>query len=65
MGEYATAKAAGESVCHFLQKAHPEIRFQCPRLPRLATDQTATLIRTDLPDPTPILLAQLRQLRTK
>lgn len=65
MGEYSAAKAAGESVCQFLQKAHPEIRFQCPRLPRLATDQTATLIRTDLPDPTPILLAQLRQLRIK
>jgi hypothetical protein len=65
MGEYAAAKAAGEAVCHFLQKAHPEIQFHCPRLPRLATDQTATLIRTDLPDPTPTLLALLRQLRAK
>jgi hypothetical protein len=48
-----------------LQKAHPAIRFHCPRLPRLATDQTATLIRTDLPDPTPTLLAVLRELRAK
>ncbi len=65
MGEYAAAKAAGEAVCHFLQKAHPEIQFHCPRLPRLATDQTATLIRTDVPDPTSTLLALLRQLRAK
>ncbi|HET6326658.1 MAG TPA: SDR family NAD(P)-dependent oxidoreductase [Planctomycetaceae bacterium] len=63
MGEYAAAKAAAETVCRFLQKAHPEVRFHCPRLPRLATDQTATLIRTDLPDPTRALLAILRELR--
>jgi NAD(P)-dependent dehydrogenase (short-subunit alcohol dehydrogenase family) len=65
MGEYAAAKSAAEAVCRFLQKAHPAIRFHCPRLPRLATDQTATLIRTDLPDPTPTLLAVLRELRAK
>jgi hypothetical protein len=63
MGEYMAAKSAAEAVCRFLQKAHPAIRFHCPRLPRLATDQTATLIRTDLPDPTPTLLAVLRELR--
>jgi NAD(P)-dependent dehydrogenase (short-subunit alcohol dehydrogenase family) len=65
MGEYAAAKSAAETLCRFLAKAHGEIRFHCPRLPRLATDQTASLIRTDLPDPAPALLAALRELRAK
>jgi NAD(P)-dependent dehydrogenase (short-subunit alcohol dehydrogenase family) len=65
MGEYAAAKSAAETLCRFLQKAHPEIRFHCPRLPRLATDQTAGLIRTDLPDPSSVLLAALRDMRSR
>ena len=65
LGEYAAAKSAAETLCRFLAKAHAEIRFHCPRLPRLATDQTASLIRTDLPDPAPALLAALRELRAK
>jgi NAD(P)-dependent dehydrogenase (short-subunit alcohol dehydrogenase family) len=65
LGEYAAAKSAAETLCRFLAKSHGEIRFHCPRLPRLATDQTASLIRTDLPDPAPALLAALRELRAK
>lgn len=62
LGEYAAAKAAAETLCRFLAKAHPEVQFGCPRLPRLATDQTASLIRTELPEPAPVLLAALREL---
>jgi NAD(P)-dependent dehydrogenase (short-subunit alcohol dehydrogenase family) len=65
MGEYAAAKSAAETLCRFLAKSHGDIRFHCPRLPRLATDQTASLIRTDLPDPAPALLAALREMRAK
>ena len=65
MGEYAAAKSAAETLCRYLEKTHGGIRFHCPRLPRLATDQTASLIRTDLPDPAPTLLAALRESVTK
>ncbi len=65
LGEYAAAKAAAETLCEFLAKAHPAVRFHYPRLPRLATDQTASLIRSDLPDAAPILVAALRQLCAK
>jgi NAD(P)-dependent dehydrogenase (short-subunit alcohol dehydrogenase family) len=64
MREYAVAKAAGETMCRCLARAHVEIRFHCPRLPRLATDQTASLITTDLPNPAPTLLAALRAMRS-
>jgi hypothetical protein len=65
MGEYAAAKSAAETLCRFLEKAHPETRFHCPRLPKLATDQTASLIPTDVPDPAPTLLAILREMRVR
>ncbi len=65
LGEYAAAKAAAETLCQFLAKAYTDIRFNCPRLPRLATDQTASLIRSELRDGAPILLATLRELRAK
>jgi hypothetical protein len=65
MGEYAAAKSAAETLCRFLEKAHPETRFHCPRLPKLATDQTASLILTAVPDPAPTLLAILREMRVR
>jgi nucleoside-diphosphate-sugar epimerase len=60
MGEYAAAKAAGESLCRFLEKSHAGVRIHCPRLPRLATDQTATLLPSDTPDPAVAILGILR-----
>ena len=65
MGEYAAAKSAAETMCRFLEKAHPETRFHCPRLPKLATDQTASLIPTAVPDPAPTMLAILREMRMR
>ena len=44
MAEYVAAKAAGEALCRYLARRHPEIRFVAPRLPRVATDQTAELL---------------------
>jgi hypothetical protein len=68
MGEYAAAKAAGEIVCQFLQKNHREMTIYSPRLPRMATDQTVTLLPlTLLPvnnlDPVPIMIKVLRCFR--
>lgn len=44
MGEYVAAKSAGEALCAMLQKANPQVRFLWPRFPRLATDQTMSLL---------------------
>ena len=44
MGEYAAAKMAGEILCEFLQKANPGVAIHKPRLPRVATDQTVSLL---------------------
>jgi hypothetical protein len=60
--EYAAAKAAGESLCRSLAMAHPETRFVWPRFPRLATDQTATLLKVPSADPIESMLAALRSL---
>lgn len=60
--EYASAKAAGESLCRSLAAANPQRRFVCPRFARLATDQTATLLRATAADPVQPVLAALRDL---
>jgi hypothetical protein len=61
MGEYATAKSAAETLCRFLAKTHRNIRFECPRWTRLATDQTASLIPADIRNPDQAVLDALRQ----
>jgi hypothetical protein len=65
MGEYAAAKAAGESMCAFLAKAHKKTAFHAPRLPRLATDQTASVLAVDNKNPVPYLLSALREMNAK
>ncbi len=60
MGEYATAKMAGEGLCRFLEKAHPGLIIHKPRLPRMATDQTVSFMPGGNRDPVPILLEHLR-----
>lgn len=63
MYEYAAAKLAGEGVCQFLQKAHPEtLRLWAPRLPRLATDQLPTFLPVESEDPVDYCLEALRRL---
>lgn len=63
LAEYAAAKAAGEILCEVLQRSGPGLVVHRPRLPRLATDQTASLLPLGDPDPAPVLLFHLRQLR--
>ena len=63
MGEYAAAKAAGEVLCEVLQRSRPGLVVHRPRLPRLATDQTASLLPLGEPEPAPLLLSHLRRLR--
>jgi hypothetical protein len=63
MGEYAAAKMAGEIVCDFLRKVHPGLAIHKPRLPRVATDQTASLLPVSNQEPVLVLLGNLRYLR--
>jgi len=62
MGEYAAAKAAGETMCAFLEKVDPRLKIMCPRLPRLPTDQTASLLPVASHEPDLLLLEWLRRL---
>lgn len=55
MAEYCAAKAAGETLCQVLQKRYPKVRFMYERLPRLATDQTASPMPVQNADPLPIM----------
>jgi hypothetical protein len=61
MGEYSAAKAAGEVLCDFLARVHG-LRIDRPRLPRIATDQTATVAHAESEDPVPLLLGLLHDL---
>ena len=63
MGEYAAAKIAGELLCDFLQKTNSGLTIHKPRLPRIATDQTVSLLPVENQDPVSILLPHLRKLR--
>ena len=61
MGEYTAAKAAGESLCSLLSKSVEGINIFNPRLPKLATDQTVSLIGQRIDSPDSIMLNQLNQ----
>ena len=60
MGEYAASKAAGESLCAFLQSAIKGLHIHVERLPRLPTDQTASLIPARLDDPVDVMANVLK-----
>ena len=61
MGEYTAAKAAGESLCSLLSKSIEGINIFNPRLPKLATDQTVSLIGQRIDSPDAIMLNKLNQ----
>lgn len=42
--EYAVAKASGEALCNQLQLNHANTQFYAPRLPRMTTDQTSSIV---------------------
>jgi len=61
MGEYSAAKAAGETLCNWLEKTHPEISIFQTRLPRTQTDQTTSLLPAGKNDPVELMLTLLRR----
>jgi NADP-dependent 3-hydroxy acid dehydrogenase YdfG len=47
MGEYAAAKAAGETLCRYLAVTDRKTNCRIVRFPRMKTDQTASIVDTD------------------
>ena len=60
MAEYVVAKAAAEHAARILEITHRDVIITQPRLPRLATDQTATISISEEGDPLPVMLNELR-----
>jgi len=64
MIEYAMAKAAGETLCSEMNLAWAPLHVTVERLPRLLTDQTASIIGTRLDTPTARLLSVVRKVQS-
>jgi NAD(P)-dependent dehydrogenase (short-subunit alcohol dehydrogenase family) len=60
--EYAMAKAAGEILCTDLKSEWPCIKGIWSRIPRIRTDQTATMSQVASEDPAVVLLPIIRKL---
>lgn len=56
IAEYAMAKAAGETLARYLNASLPHVRIVSHRLPRILTDQTATVGAAITHDPLDVLL---------
>jgi acyl dehydratase len=61
MTEYAMAKAAGEVLCADIQRFESPGRILIRRLPRLPTDQTASLINIATAEPISVILPIVRE----
>jgi len=63
--EYATAKAAGECVCRGIAEQHPRNQIVVRRLPRIATDQTASILGAPALDPLDAMLPIVREIQQR
>jgi NADP-dependent 3-hydroxy acid dehydrogenase YdfG len=57
--EYAAAKAAGEQLCRNLSVTRRGLTAECPRLPRMLTDQTSGLKASQTQAPLDVMLGIL------
>ena len=62
MTECGMAKMAGEILCANMNRAGGRVRIVVSRLPRLLTDQTATVLPMDRGDPLEVMLPVIRQM---
>ncbi len=62
MTEYAMAKAAGEVLCADMQSFDRTCHILVRRLPRLATDQTSSLMKVAVPNAIDVMLPIVREL---
>jgi len=66
LAEYAMAKAAGEVLCGEINSSHRHIHILSRRLPRMLTDQTASLLSDQPIAPSPeVMLAMIRELHSE
>jgi acyl dehydratase len=61
MTEYAMAKAAGEILCCDLNRFVPALRIAMERLPRMQTDQTASVVPLAAASPVETMLRIVRE----
>lgn len=64
MTEYAMAKAAGESLCADINEALAPTHVTVTRLPRLLTDQTATVTAVETASPVEVMLPIVREVQS-
>ncbi len=64
LAEYAMAKAAGEVLCHEMNVVMAPMRVVASRLPRMLTDQTASVIAVKTAPALDVLLPIIRQLQS-
>jgi acyl dehydratase len=60
MTEYSMVKLAGELLCANLNRSHRNLRIHVKRLPRVLTDQTASVTPIEAADPVVIMLPVVR-----
>ncbi len=60
--EYAAAKSAGEFLCRSFQQQFPSARFVAPRLPRVPTDQTASIGPLRRENALDVMIQEIRKL---
>jgi len=65
MTEYAMAKTAGETLCADLMREDLGLRILVSRLPRVLTDQTATVAQAQNADPLAVMLPLIREMQNK
>jgi len=63
--EYCAAKSAGELLCRHLEKTFPQVSAHCPRLPKMKTDQTSSLMPSESAEPMRVMLEAIRAMRIK
>jgi hypothetical protein len=61
--EYCLAKLAGEALCTQLRRYLPQFEIVVERLPRVATDQTATLLPVHSEPPLGVMLPLVRRIQ--
>jgi acyl dehydratase/NAD(P)-dependent dehydrogenase (short-subunit alcohol dehydrogenase family) len=64
MIEYSMAKAAGEILCAHLNRSRSRVHTIVSRLPRVLTDQTATVPPVKTGDPLEVMLPTIRRVQS-
>jgi acyl dehydratase/NAD(P)-dependent dehydrogenase (short-subunit alcohol dehydrogenase family) len=64
LAEYSMAKMAGENLCNSMNRSVGRVRVIVGRLPRLRTDQTATVPPVESSDPLQTMLPIIRKVQS-